>query len=237
MKRKLLLLNVLLAAVLVYAGWQFHNQWRAAKAREAATLSRKVKQAPAPPFTPLAQTPPVLPASYADIAQKDLFDRSRNPTVVVEAPQPPPPKPMPALPIYRGMMNLGEGPVAIMSMTPNGVHQAVHPGESIGPFKLVDVNSQQITLDWEGKIVQKNVDDILESSAPAPAAESRTAPPAAAPAPVAQTPKGPGVDVGKGLKACAPNDSTPAGTVSDGYRKVVSPTPFGESCRWEQVEK
>ena len=45
-----------------------------------------------------------------------LFDRSRNSTVVVEVPPPPPPKPMPPLPAYHGMMNLGDGPVAVMSV-------------------------------------------------------------------------------------------------------------------------
>jgi TonB family protein len=38
-----------------------------------------------------------------------------------------------------------------------------------------------------------------------------------------------------GFKRCELNDNTPAGTVVDGYRKVVSPTPFGEACRWDPV--
>ena len=35
-----------------------------------------------------------------------------------------------------------------------------------------------------------------------------------------------------GFKRCELNDNTPAGTIVDGYRKVVSRTPFGEACRW-----
>ena len=60
MNRKLLILDVVLAAVAVYAGFQFHSQWLAAKAREAAVLNRKPAPLPAPHFTPLATAPAVL---------------------------------------------------------------------------------------------------------------------------------------------------------------------------------
>jgi hypothetical protein len=33
-----------------------------------------------------------------------------------------------------------------------------------------------------------------------------------------------------------PGDTTPAGTVRDGYRKLVTQTPFGNACRWELVK-
>jgi len=95
---QLLILDVVLAAVAVYAGFQFRSQWMAAKAREAAVLNRKPPAAAA--VHALATAPPVLSAGYAEIAQKLLFDRSRNSTVVVEVPPPPPPKPMPPLPVY-----------------------------------------------------------------------------------------------------------------------------------------
>src|SRR2546430_9104949 len=62
------------------------------KAREAAALNHKVPKLAPPPFTPLPQTPPVLPTGYADIAQKMLFDKSRNPTVVVDVPKVTPPR-------------------------------------------------------------------------------------------------------------------------------------------------
>ena len=39
------------------------------------------------------------------------------------------------------------------------------------------------------------------------------------------------------LKACNADDSSPAGTVVDGMKKVVSATPFGgTACRWEQTK-
>jgi hypothetical protein len=238
LNRKLLMLNVVLAAVAVYAGFQFRSQWLAAKAREAAVLNQKRAPLPPPQFTPLATAPPVLSAGYANVAQKLLFDRSRTSTVVVEVPPPPPPKPMPPLPVYHGMMNIGDGPAAILSINAASPEMEVHPGEEIGPFKLVDVNTQEIALEWDGKIIHKTVDEILDrtmrqvvADANAPASAGPTLPPL----PVEKTPLGPGEDTGRGFKACNPNDSTPDDTVVDGYRKVSIATPFGNACRWDPV--
>jgi hypothetical protein len=237
LNRKLLILDVVLAAVAVYAGFQFRSQWMAAKAREAAVLNRK--PAPPPPqFTALATAPPVLSAGYAEIAQKLLFDRSRNSTVVVEVPPPPPPKPMPPLPVYHGMMNIGDGPAAILSINAGSPQMEIHPGDEIGPFKLVDVNSQEIALEWDGKIIRKTVDEILDRSTRQVVADANTPAPAAPPPPVVpviKTPLGPGEDTGRGYKVCNPNDSTPDEAVVDGYRKVSIATPFGNACRWDPV--
>jgi hypothetical protein len=238
LNRKLLMLDVVLAAVAIYAGFQFHSQWLAAKAREAAVLNRKLAPLPPPQFTPLATAPPVLSAGYADIAQKLLFDRSRNSTVVVEVPPPPPPKPMPPLPVYHGMMNIGDGPAAILSVNATSPEMEIHPGEEIGQFKLVDVNAQEIALEWDGKVIHKTVDEILDRATREVAADSNTQAQAAPPPPmlpVIKTPLGPGEDTGRGYKICIPNDSTPYDSVVDGYRKISIKTPFGDVCRWDPV--
>jgi hypothetical protein len=174
LNRKLLILDVVLAAVAVYAGFQFRSQWMAAKAREAAILNRKPAPPPPPQFTPLATAPPVLSAGYAEIAQKLLFDRSRNSTVVVDVPPPPPPKPVPPLPVYHGMMNIGDGPAAILSINAGSPQMEIHPGEAIGPFKLVDINSQEIALEWDGKVIRKTVDEILDRTTRQVVADANT---------------------------------------------------------------
>jgi hypothetical protein len=238
LKRKVLLLNAVLLALLTYAGWQLRQAWLAARAREAAELNRKVPRAAPPPFTPLPAAAPVAAGGYAEIATQMLFDKSRNPNVVVEVPAPAPapqPKPMPPLPVYHGQMNIGSGPEAILSETAAGVHEAIRPGEKIGQFKLLDVNSDEIAFEWDGNTVRRKVDTLIDRSA-APAVAStagRTEQPAAAP--VVRTPLGPGEDTGRGPKVCQPNDSNPPGAVVDGYRKVIAPTPFGDSCRWDPV--
>jgi hypothetical protein len=50
---------------------------------------------------------------------------------------------------------------------------------------------------------------------------------------VVKAPLGPGEDTGRGYKVCIPNDSTPDGSIVDGYRKVSIATPFGNACRWD----
>jgi hypothetical protein len=236
LNRKLLILDLALAGTLVWAGFQFRDQWRAGKAREAAQLNQKIKPAPPPAFTPLPGAPAVLASSYAEIAQKMLFDRSRNPTVVIEVPPPPPPKPMPPLPLYHGSMNIGDGPMAIMSMA-SGPYQEVRVGAAIGEFKLLEVNAREIALEWDGKVVRKRVDEMQDRAAAEAPVQRTQAPASAPPAETAKVPMGPGFDMGRGMRACNPNDSNPPGTVAEGYRKVVTTTPFGQSCRWEQMTK
>lgn len=242
MKRKLLLLNLVLGLVAIYAAWQLRGTWRAEKARETATLNHTVPPAPAPPFTPLPRTAPVVPGGYSQIVQKTLFDRSRNPEVVVELPKEPPKpvKPMPRLPQYHGQMNLGDGVTVVMSEDTNMPHQGIRVGEHIGQFTLLSVNTEEITLEWEGQTVKKKLEELRDhvgeqqaaANMPAVAAPTRTEPP---PPSVPAAPLPPGVDTGGGYRACQPNDSNPAGAVVDGYRKVVIPNPFGQMCRWESV--
>jgi hypothetical protein len=234
----MLLLNLVLLAAVAYTGVQLRNRWKAAKARERAGLNIPVKPLPPPKYQPLDAAPPVLPSTYNDVAQKMLFDRSRNPNVVVETPAAPPPPPMPPLPVYHGMMNIGgSGPIAILSLG-TGAHQAIHPGEPIGQFKLVDVNSEEIAYEWNGQSVRKKLDELSAAananSASTP--EARTEAPAPAPPPH-EALKGPGEDTGRGFKICNMSDGNAEGSVVDGYRKVVYTTPFGQACRWEPIGK
>jgi len=46
----------------------------------------------------------------------------------------------------------------------------------------------------------------------------------------------PGADVGQGYRGCLPGDSSPSGTIAEGYRKVMSTSPFGVSCGWEKIQ-
>ena len=38
-------------------------------------------------------------------------------------------------------------------------------------------------------------------------------------------------------KACVPGDNSPAGTVLNGYTKVIEATPFGNACRWVAAQQ
>jgi hypothetical protein len=233
LNRRLWVLNVVLAAVAVYAGVQLRKEWRAAKARDAAVLKTSPKPTAAPPYDRLPGETPVTAAHYADVAQKDLFDPSRNPTVIVEPPAPPPPKPMPPLPVYHGLLNLGTGPMAVLSTAKDAPHQAVHIGENIGQFKLLDVNSEEMALEWDGKTIYKRVDELTAPAAPVEPAPVAQAAPAAPSTPPPPQKSGPGEMTQFGFKTCAVNDGNAEGAVVEGYKKVMHSTPFGQSCTWD----
>jgi len=118
MSRKLIALDLALLALLVWAGLGLRSIWMAAKLREAEELRKKPAPVAVSPLAPLPPSPAVVPSKYKEIADKFLLSKDRNPDVPVEPPPPPPPeKPMPPLPVYHGLMNLGDGPMAFLSKT------------------------------------------------------------------------------------------------------------------------
>jgi hypothetical protein len=244
LNRKLLLLDIVLLAVVVYAGIQFRDMYNASKAREEAQRKVKVNPVPAPPVQPLAPEQPVMATHYAKIAQQLLLDKSRNPEVPVELPPPPPPPPpMPAMPVYHGMMDFGdtEGPIAIMSIAPGKPHKAIHPGEPIGDFKLLAVSRDGIDLEWNGQKVHKKLEELMDRShtavaqaAPAAIPGGYATPPPPRPPDKPPAQYGPGADAGD-VKRCVENDTTPAGSIVNGFRKIEKPGMFGKTCYWEPV--
>jgi hypothetical protein len=137
-------------------------------------------------------------------------------------------------------MNIGEGPTALLAMG-NGPSQEVKPGDMIGPFKLVDLNTVDITFEWQGEIARRTLDQITDRNITASAGNgdgggrSVASTPAAVAAPVVSQPLGPGESTNFGFKTCQANDNMPFGTVQAGFRKVEVKTPFGNTCRWDPV--
>lgn len=204
-------------------------------------LTHKVKPPLVYPLSPLPTPPAVMATSYKSVADKMLFDPSRNPDVPIPPPPaPPPPVPTPPLPVYHGYMNIGSlGPMAILSINAGAPHVGVHPGEKIGDFTLVSIDPQEITLQWQDRVIRKSTDELANHL---PVPEQAAAARAEAPAPVAAPPPVPvaagppqGEDNLFGVKPCAPHDSYPEGAVVDGYRKVLRKNPFGTTCLWEHA--
>lgn len=244
MKKKLLLLDLVLAALAVVLGIHLRDKWFEARKREQVVLEQRVKQLPAQPYSRLPIVQPVSAAAYADIAQKNLFSLDRNPTVIIAVAAP---KPMPELPVFFGAMNLGDGMVAMMSAKNGETQQPIRYGEKIGEFVLVAVNREEITLEWDGKNVSKKTSELrpkIAASNPSAGAGASAQPAAASSGAQASSlnvssrpvEAAPGKDTGGGIRACVAGDNSPAGTVRDGMRKVTVPSPFGTMCRWEPVQ-
>jgi hypothetical protein len=253
LNRKLLILDVVLAGSVVFAGVQLHDRWVAAKARQAQIPATSLKPAPPPPIAPLPQDPAVLPSGYKAIALNTLFDPSRNPDIPVDPPPPPPPDPVPPpMPSFHGSMDIGQGPMALL--TPDGEthYQEVPLGGMIGPFKLVSFTRQEMELEWNGKILHKRKDDPKAAAAKSAGRGPKVEPlntvgivpgqapdPATAPTPSNQRNElGPGDTLTDTVKACQPGDTTPAGAVADGFRKELRPMPIGgPQCVWRAIGK
>jgi hypothetical protein len=242
LKRKLWLFNFLLIAAIALAGWQLRKEARELRAREHGILDKHTP-IPSPPAQPPAlPAPTVTAAAYIEIADKLLLSKDRNSKVIVDPPKPPdPPKPLPPLPAVYGVMNIGDGPTVMMSEKSGGRQRGVHPGEKIGEFKLVSANSDELVLAFENRTVKKKVDELLDrggteavvaAGGPAGGASASNTPPPPPPVGKAE----PGVKLGDGLSNCQSNDSSPAGTIANGMRKVIRQTPFDTACYWEAVK-
>ena len=198
-----------------------------------------------------APVPPVQAATYLDVAQNMLFSKDRNPNVVIEVA---PPKPVPAFPEAHGVMDLGAGPTIILSEKAGGPQKSYRNGDKVGPFQIARLTTSEVVLAWEDKEFPKKIDESKPKAtavqAPAELAAGNrppqpthgtfhppTAPDKAAEAQEALRPKDgtPGLDVRRHGARRVPGDTTPAGTVMGGFRKVVSQSPFGPSCRWEPI--
>src|SRR5512138_3283522 len=121
MKRKLILLNLVLLALVSLAAWRLRVNWLAGRAEEARVLHPPVKQAPPLALESLRSPGPAVAADYGDVAQRMLFDRERNPKVVVEVSAP---KPVPPLPVAYGLMDMGSGPLVILSEKPGAANRS-----------------------------------------------------------------------------------------------------------------
>jgi hypothetical protein len=233
MSRKLLALNLALAVLAVTAGFQARSAWLETQKRAGVIVGLPLKPAPAPPYSPEPAAPQAVAADYVEVAQQMIFSSDRNPNVVVEVEAP---KPMPPLPVLYGVMNLGDGMMAMMSETAGGGHREVHSGQKIGEFRMVSVDRETIVLDWEGKQITKKLSELTARAETPPSPNSA---PAQVPAQRVVTPvanAGPGEDVGGGVRKCVDGDTSPAGSVVDGMKKIVTQTPFGAICRWESVK-
>ena len=92
MRRKLALLDIALAGILVLLGFRAREVWLNARQRETRVLGQTVRPEKMPPLPPPPPVAPVMAASYADVAIKMLFARDRNPTVIIDPVAPPPEK-------------------------------------------------------------------------------------------------------------------------------------------------
>ncbi|HNY41493.1 MAG TPA: hypothetical protein PKJ41_13925 [Bryobacteraceae bacterium] len=244
MTRRLIAFNLLLAVLIFAAGWRLRTTWLEREGASARFFTQPV-QPMAPPVVLIPDPPAKLNAmSYLEVAQQLMFSRDRNPTVIVEVVAP---KPMPALPLYYGLINLGDGPKVVLAAARDQGQRSYQVGQQVGDFKLIAIEPAGLVFDWEGKRVAASYAEIRDTKpASQPqtggaartgsAAAAQTQKPAAAATSIGSSAvAGPGADTGSDVRPCVAGDTSPAGTVTGGFKKVLANSPFGKSCYWEKV--
>jgi hypothetical protein len=239
LKRTLILGNIVMLLLIGYTVRAITQRRQAAQAHEQQTLSKKPEVKPNLMVLP-KPPPPVTPQAYvADTVQRFLFSRDRNPNVIVKV-EPKPEPPMPPLPGLFGLMMFGD-PTLLLSEKPGAPQRLYHKGDDVGPFKLIAFNDKTVTLEWNGKTIEKPLEDLANqaaAAAPVPAPAQATAaatpqPPKAELVQAAGVQGQPGSALSETVRACAAGDSSPNGTLSsDGFRKTVHDSPFGAMCTW-----
>ena len=251
MNRKLIVLNVVLLALAGWFFWMLRLKWIELHKHEhtVLALSPAVQKRLAPPV-PMQLPNKMLSVDYNEIVQRTLFAKDRNPNVIVDPPPapppPPPPPPMPALPAYYGSINFGD-PIVLLKL-PKGVQKQYHAGEKVGPFQLVSFDREKIVFDWDGKKVERKPEELKEKEAAPQEAAAAPVQQPVAPAASASGVKSIGGEKNDTLKdseklgpqngdirQCVTGDTSPVGTVIDGFKKKITTNMFGQTCMWEPV--
>ena len=243
MRSKLLLLNLALLVLIGAAVRQWRANWRASRVREAQLLRMSLPALPTPHILVPAAPAVVSAVPYLEVASQLLLSKDRNPNVIIEAA---PEVPMPPLPRFYGVMSFPGDPAYIILAERVGAPQHKYQvGEKIGEFKIAKLGSAGLTFEWGNKTVSvafADIQDRSESQSSGGSGGGASAPPpSSTPAQSGLTslssvsPKPTNTELSPTSKACASGDASPDGTTADGYRKVVTKTPFGSQCRWEQI--
>ncbi len=175
MRRKLFVTDFILLALAWVGAMHLYKQILQERQSEEAVLRRQVIAGPSPSVESVPSPKPVRAADCNDIVAKMVFSADRNPRVVIEAPPPAPPRPMPALPVLRGLVDLGDGLSAVMSEGADGTEREYRQGEKIGAFTLSALSNAMIVLEWDGQMITRPVEEMLHHKPWARAVTARTA--------------------------------------------------------------
>jgi hypothetical protein len=106
------------------------------------------------------------------------------------------------------------------------------------------LDRDKIAFEWRGKTVERSVAELAPKDDAPPPPPQAGAPAGARPVTSLASPPPPdkkpdpafGDDMGGGFRTCVPAETSPAGTVIAGYKKVLAQTMFGQTCHWEPAQ-
>lgn len=146
--KKLLALNIVLAILVVATASGLYSRITAANERYAI-LHPEGPPKDVPDYGGPAAARRIRAGDHLPIVDRLLFSADRNPIIEVAEPVAPPPDPRPPLPRLVGLMELGEGPVALMSPDLESRAGPVAVGEKIGDFTFLGTEGEKVLLQWK----------------------------------------------------------------------------------------
>ena len=243
MSRNLVVLNLALLAVLVAGATALYRGTMEAKQRYDIFERTELGQATGT-FSRPAKPAAVRPSDYMAVVDRLLFSKDRNPIVAVKVP-PPETVDRPDLPRFIGLMDLGEGPIALMASDSKATPKPVTRGEKVGEFTFVAVQGDAIIFQWQDETIEVSQAELKGSPAqaagtsPGPRRSAGTQPASSARLdPRREERVGGQYNIGPeragqpGVYAADPKDTSPHGTEHAGFVKTVRKTPFGNQSWW-----
>ena len=106
------------------------------------------------------------PSNYMAVVDRLLFSKDRNPIVTVEVPVPEVAD-RPGLPHFIGLMDLGEGPIALMAPDLKATPKPVARGEKVGEFTFVEARGDSIIFQWQDETIEVSQAELKGSPAQA----------------------------------------------------------------------
>jgi hypothetical protein len=238
------MLNAALALCAIGMGWRLAGEWRRGNERYArlAELSGGSASVAVPP-DPVRRSR----IGRSEVVAKNLFTPTRNNEIAPRASSSPDARP----PVVFGTMRLGENYEALMAeagQAQSRRFRRVKTGEQFGPFTVVEIRDEAVVLELDG---EKTTLNVYQSANSVARAEARSAPGAAANAPVVETAGSPAGGSAAAPAASAPESSAVPPTVPtaapgvDPYLKMTiegnrrryeRTTPFGPQVWYEEIQ-
>jgi hypothetical protein len=235
MKKSFLMIQLVLLASAAFLGYQLRSQWMEYRStHNAAVLNSSNSRDGIPPQV---AAPKVVP-NYSAIVDNHLFSADRTNIVPPETSAEPAKAAAPK-PILMGTLQLDEDEFALMvsdGQRENTNYKRLKLGESLDGYILVKILDQKVMMKMDGKEVEVRLNEPSKMVA-------REIPGGTSPSPgtlgqVMTVGSGPPTTSSNAPSASQglPKGTIPPGTVVNGRKKILVPSPFGMMESWEEVK-
>jgi hypothetical protein len=248
MKRKLLLLNALLAGGFILGATELYRQVLDGDARYDRLQVFSDPRQP-PEFPSPADPTPTRAGNFMPIVDRLLFSADRNADIIIETVETEVAS-RPGLPHLAGLVDFGDGPSALMTADAGEPATWISVGGKIGAFVFEGVDGEEVKLSWNEEQFTVTKEQLNETPVAVRKPPVRPPPGPRGGRPTAATAANAagdlagvgqnsriGPEMSPGVYRVVPGDDSPAGTEHEGFIKKTRSTPFGATAWWEKNEQ